>query len=343
MTILVTGGAGYIGGHMVLALLDAGEKVVVLDDLSTGFPWAVRPPAILVVGDVGDAALVDKIISEHGVDAIAHFAAKIVVPESVTDPLPYYLNNTAKARSLLDSAVRGKIKHFIFSSTAAVYGEITHSPISEMAPLAPINPYGRSKLSSEWMLQDVGKAHGLKFAVLRYFNVAGADPLGRLGQSGSRATHLIKLAAQTAIGLRPYLEVFGTDYPTKDGTCIRDYIQVSDLADAHVLALNSLRNGGENLICNCGYGHGHSVFEVIDAMKQVCGRDFDVRISGRRAGDSVSLVAGTDRIRSILGWTPKWDDLRAIVAQALDWEKFLQAKPDLRSGSNTLCLERRAS
>ncbi len=343
MTVLVTGGAGYVGGHMVLALLAAGESVVVLDDLSTGFDWAVRSPAKLIVGDVGDAALVDDIIEQYRIDAIAHFAAKIVVPESVTDPLSYYLNNTVKARSLLEGAVRGKIKHYIFSSTAAVYGETANRPISESAPLAPINPYGRSKLMSEWMLQDISKAHGLKFAILRYFNVAGADPQGRLGQSGSQATHLIKLAAQTAIGLRPYLEVFGADYPTKDGTCIRDYIQVSDLADAHVLALNYLRNGGDNLICNCGYGHGLSVFEVIAAMKQVCGSEFDVRISGRRAGDSVSLVAATDRIRSILGWTPKWDDLTAIVAQALQWEKSLQAKPHSRSSSNTMCLERSAT
>lgn len=343
MTVLVTGGAGYVGGHMVLALLDAGENVVVLDDLSTGFHWAVRSPAKLIVGDVGDAGLVDDIIKQYRIDAIAHFAAKIVVPESVTDPLPYYLNNTAKARILLEGAVRGKVKHYIFSSTAAVYGETANSPISESAPLAPINPYGRSKLTSEWMLKDVSKAHGLKFAMLRYFNVAGADPQGRLGQSGSQATHLIKLAAQTAIGLRPYLEVFGADYPTKDGTCIRDYIQVSDLADAHVLALNYLRNGGDNLICNCGYGHGLSVLEVVGAMKKVSGIDFDVRISGRRPGDSASLVACTECIRSVLGWTPKWDDLREIVSQALDWEKSLQGRPDSRSTSNTMLLERNAS
>jgi UDP-glucose 4-epimerase len=330
MTVLVTGGAGYIGGHMVLALLDAGEKVVVLDDLSTGFRWAVRPPATLIVGDVGDVGLVDRIIAKHRIDAIAHFAAKIVVPDSVTEPLLYYLNNTAKARSLFDCAVRGKVKHFIFSSTAAVYGETTTDLISETAPLAPIHPYGRSKLMSEWMLQDVSNAHGLKLAILRYFNVAGADPKGRLGQSGSRATHLIKIAAQTAIGLRSYLEVFGTDYPTRDGTCIRDYIQVSDLADAHVLALNYLRNGGANLICNCGYGHGLSVFEVVDAMKKVSGVDFEVRISGRRPGDSVSLAAGTERIKSVLGWKPKWDDLIAIVSQALEWEKSLRAKSDSR-------------
>jgi UDP-glucose 4-epimerase len=342
MTVLVTGGAGYIGGHMVLALLDAGEKVVVVDDLSTGFRWAVRAPARLIVGDVGDAALMNEIFSEYRINAIAHFAAKIVVPESVTDPLPYYLNNTAKTRNLLESTVRGKIKYFIFSSTAAVYGETTNSPIPERAPLEPINPYGRSKLMSEWMLQDVSKAHGLKFAILRYFNVAGADPRGRLGQSTPQATHLIKLAAQTAIGLRPYLEVFGTDYPTKDSTCIRDYIQVSDLADAHVQALNHLRNGGENLICNCGYGHGLSVFDVVSAMKKVSGIDFDVRISDRRPGDSASLVASTERIRSVLGWTPKWDNLRKIVGQALDWEKSLQKRVDAKCPFSTKILEQSA-
>ncbi len=343
MTVLVTGGAGYIGAHMVLALLEAGEKIVALDDLSTGFRWAVRPPAELIIGDVGDARLVDEILLRHRVDAIAHFAAKIVVPESVADPLPYYLNNTAKARSLLESAVRGKIKHFIFSSTAAVYGEPPNSPISELAPLAPMNPYGRSKLASEWMLQDAGKAHGLNYAILRYFNVAGADPKGRLGQSTSQATHLIKIAAQAAIGLRPWLEIYGTDYPTKDGTCIRDYIQVTDLANAHVLALNYLRDGGKSMICNCGYGHGLSVLDVVRAMKKVSGNDFDVRVSDRRAGDSASLVADAARIRSVLGWKPKWDDLTAIVAQALDWEKSLQAKPGKNFCPDAAVLRQRAS
>ncbi|MCI0598340.1 MAG: UDP-glucose 4-epimerase GalE [Beijerinckiaceae bacterium] len=342
MTVLVTGGAGYIGGHMVLALLDAGENVVVLDDLSTGFRAAVTPPARLIVGDVGDAAFVDDIIATHQVDAIAHFAAKIVVPESTADPLRYYLNNTAKARSLLECAVRGKVEHFIFSSTAAVYGEAAQIPITETAPLSPINPYGRSKLVTEWMLQDVSKAHGLKFAILRYFNVAGADPKGRLGQSTPQATHLIKVAAQTVIGLRPCLEIFGTDYPTRDGSCIRDYIQVSDLVDAHVLALNYLRGGGENLISNCGYGHGLSVFEVVDAMKKVSGVDFKVRIEGRRPGDSASLVASTERIKSVLGWKPKWDDLSAIVSQALDWEKRLRGKTGSRQSAEEIILERSA-
>ncbi|HEY8031869.1 MAG TPA: UDP-glucose 4-epimerase GalE [Methylocella sp.] len=326
MTVLVTGGAGYIGGHMVLALLDAGEKVVVLDDLSTGFRWAVPEAAKLIVGDVGDAALVDAILAEHKIDAIGHFAAKIVVPESIGEPLRYYLNNTAKARTLIDCAARGKIKHFIFSSTAAVYGEPAVSPVSETAPLAPINPYGRSKLMVEWILEDAAKAHDLKFAILRYFNVAGADPNGRLGQSTPNATHLIKLAVQAALGLRPGLEVFGTDYPTRDGTCIRDYIQVSDLITAHLMALGHLRKGGENFICNCGYGHGVSVLEVVDAVKQVSGVDFKVRISGRRPGDPASLVAGTERIKAVLGWTPSYDHLPTIVGQALAWERRLHDK-----------------
>ncbi|HEY4847570.1 MAG TPA: UDP-glucose 4-epimerase GalE [Methylocella sp.] len=326
MTVLVTGGAGYIGGHMVLALLDAGEKAVVLDDLSTGFRWAVPEAAKLIVGDVGDAALVGDILAEHKIDAIAHFAAKIVVPESAAEPLRYYLDNTAKARTLFECAVRGKIKHFIFSSTAAVYGETADGLVSETAPLAPISPYGRSKLMSEWMLHDVSKAHELKFAILRYFNVAGADPKGRIGQSTPQATHLIKVAVQAALGLRPCLEVFGTDYPTPDGTCIRDYIQVSDLAAAHLMALDHLRKGGESLICNCGYGRGVSVLEVVDAVKQGSGADFKVRISGRRPGDPAALVAGTKRIKAMLGWTPKYDDLPTIVGQALDWERRLHNK-----------------
>jgi len=272
---------------------------------------------------------VDDIIEEYRIDAIAHFAAKIVVPDSVANPLVYYLNNTAKTHSLLDCAVRGKVKYFVFSSTAAVYGETGDRPIPETARLAPVNPYGRSKLMAEWMLQDAAKAHGLKFAILRYFNVAGADPKGRLGQSTPRATHLIKLASQTAVGAKPCLEVFGTDYPTKDGTCIRDYIQVSDLADAHVLALNYLRSGGANLILNCGYGHGLSVLEVIEAVKKVSGVEFEVRFTGRRPGDSASLVAAPDRIREVLGWKPQWDDLPAIVSQALQWERRLQVKSDL--------------
>jgi UDP-glucose 4-epimerase len=326
MTVLVTGGAGYIGGHMVLALLDAGEQVVVLDDLSTGFRAAVKHPAKLIVGDVGDAALVDDILASHKIDAIAHFAAKIVVPESTAEPLHYYLNNTVKARTLIDCALRGKIKHFIFSSTAAVYGEPPITPVNETDPLAPINPYGRSKLMAEWMLEDAAKAHDLKFAILRYFNVAGADPKGRLGQSTPQATHLIKVVVQAALGLRPYLEVFGADYLTRDGTCVRDYIQISDLIAAHLMALDYLRKGGRSLICNCGYGRGVSVLEVVDAIKQVSGADFKVRISGRRPGDPASLIACTKRIKAVLGWTPKYDDLPTIIGQALEWERRLHNK-----------------
>ena len=323
MSVLVTGGAGYIGGHMVLALRDAGEEIVVLDNLSTGFRWAVPEDVPLVVGDFGDQALVERLLAEHQVTAIAHFAAKIVVPESVADPLGYYLNNTAKARNLIECAVRHGIAHFIFSSTAAVYGEPAVVPITEDAPLQPVSPYGRSKLMVEWMLQDVAHAHGLRYVVLRYFNVAGADPQGRLGQSTPNATHLIKVAVQTALGQRPQLDVFGTDYPTRDGTCIRDYIQVSDLVQAHLQALEYLRGGGDSLTCNCGYGRGFSVLEVADVVKKVSGIDFRVHIAGRRAGDPATIVAGADRIRSTLGWVPRHNDLEGIVHQALEWERRL--------------------
>ncbi len=323
MTVLVTGGAGYIGGHMVLELLDAGEKVVVLDDLSTGFAWAVPEGVPLVVGDFGDQAVVDAVLRQHQIDAVAHFAAKIVVPESVSDPLLYYLNNTAKARNLLECVVRAGIKHFIFSSTAAVYGEPAQSPVTEDVTLAPINPYGRSKLMVEWMLQDTAKATGLAYVVLRYFNVAGADPKGRYGQSTPQATHLIKVAVQAALGHRNGMDLFGTDYPTHDGTCVRDYIQVTDLARAHIAALNYLRNDGASLTCNCGYGRGSSVLDVINVVKKVSGVDFEVRLSPRRAGDPAQLVAGADRLRATLAWVPQYEDLEGIVRQAFDWERRL--------------------
>ncbi len=328
MTVLVTGGAGYIGGHMVLELLDAGEKVVVLDDLSTGFRWAIPDGVPFFAGDFGNAVLVESIIQSHQIDAIAHFAAKIVVPESVSNPLLYYSNNTAKARDLLECAVRNKIKHFIFSSTAAVYGEPAVNPVTEDVTLAPINPYGRSKLMVEWMLDDTAKAHGLTYVVLRYFNVAGADPKGRMGQSTPQATHLIKVAVQAALGHRQGMDVFGTDYPTRDGSCIRDYIQVTDLARAHLLALAYLRGGGASLACNCGYGRGSSVFEVINVVKKVSGVDFDVRLAGRRAGDPAALVAGAERIRATLGWQPQYDDLDLIVQQAFDWERRLHNRKE---------------
>jgi UDP-glucose 4-epimerase len=323
MSVLVTGGAGYIGGHMALGLVDAGEKIVVIDNLSTGFAWAVPSNATLVVGDFGDPELVARAIDEHGVDSIAHFAAKIIVPESVADPLGYYLNNTSKARNLIECAVKGGVRNFIFSSTAAVYGETTSEPVAESAPLNPMSPYGRSKLMVEWMLADAGRAHDLRHVILRYFNVAGADPQGRLGQSTPNATHLIKRAVQTALGRHPGMDIFGEDYPTPDGTCLRDYIQVTDLIDAHMAALAYLRAGGASLTCNCGYGRGYSVKEVIDVVKRVSGVDFKVNLAGRRPGDPAAIIARADLIRRELGWAPRRDDLEAIVGQALDWERRL--------------------
>lgn len=326
MAVLVTGGAGYIGSHMANELIDAGEEVVVLDDMSAGFWWAVPPEAKLVQGDMGDQALAEHTIEQYGVDAIAHFAAKIVVPDSVADPLGYYLNNTVKARSLIESAVKMKVKHFIFSSTAAVYGEPTVNPIPEDLPLAPINPYGRSKMMTEWILKDTGAAHDLGYVILRYFNVAGADPKGRTGQSSPNATHLIKVAVQTALGKRPFIEVYGTDFPTKDGTGVRDYVQVTDLVRAHVAALKHLRAGGESLVCNCGYGSGYSVFDVINVVKKVSGVNFAMKLSPRRAGDPAALTAKADRIREMLNWKPEYDDLEEIVRQALTWEERLLRK-----------------
>jgi UDP-glucose 4-epimerase len=326
MAILVSGGAGYIGSHMVLELLDRNETVIVLDDLSTGFWSAVPPEVTFVKGDMGDQELVGRVIAEHGITEIAHFAARIVVPDSVADPLGYYLNNTVKTRSLLESAVRGGVKHMIFSSTAAVYGEPAVSPVPEEIALDPINPYGRSKLMSEWMLADVARAHPLRYVALRYFNVAGADPRGRSGQSSPTATHLIKVASQAALGQRAGLEIFGTDYATPDGTCVRDYIHVTDLARAHLAALDHLRAGGDNLTLNCGYGRGYSVKQVVDVVKKVSGVDFPVRLSPRRAGDPASLIARADRIRAELGWQPEHDDLEEIVGQALAWEEKLRTR-----------------
>jgi UDP-glucose 4-epimerase len=331
MSVLVTGGAGYIGGHMTLGLMDAGETVVVLDNLSTGFAWAVPEGAKLVVGDTGDADLVVRLIAEHEVDAVAHFAAKIVVPESVTDPLDYYLNNTSNARTLIETAIKGGVKSFIFSSTAAVYGETWSELVSEDAPQAPISPYGRSKLMVEWMLEDASRAYDFRYVALRYFNVAGADPAGRLGQSTPKATHLIKRGVQTALGIYPSLEIFGQDYPTRDGTCVRDYIQVTDLIDAHLAALAYLRGGGASLVCNCGYGHGQTVKEVVEVVKRVSGADFRVIMSPRRPGDPAALVARADRAKSALGWRPARDNLDEIVRQALDWERRLHnRRPDVK-------------
>ena len=324
MAVLVTGGAGYIGSHMVLALIDAGhDDDVVIDDLSTGFDWALPPEVTLVVGDISDQTLVADVIRRHGIDALAHFAARIVVPDSVADPLGYYLANTVKTRALIETAVKEGVKYVIFSSTAAVYGEPEVVPVPEDLVTAPINPYGRSKLMSEWMIADAAKAHGFSYVILRYFNVAGADPRGRSGQSTPNATHLIKVATQAALGQRQQLEVFGTDYPTPDGSCLRDYIQVSDLAEAHRLALDHLRGGGESLTLNCGYGQGYSVLEVIEVVKRVSGVDFPVKLSPRRAGDPARIVAKADRIRDRLAWRPRHDDLAGIVNQALAWEDAL--------------------
>ena len=323
MTILVTGGAGYIGSHMVHALVDAGERVVVLDNLTTGFDWAVAPGASLVVGDSGDQSHVAALIAEYRIDAIIHFAASIVVPDSVRDPLGYYRNNTVNSRALIETAVKQGVRHFIFSSTAAVYGNPERVPVREDDPTVPTSPYGSSKLMTEIMLRDAGAAHGLRYMILRYFNVAGADPLGRTGQSTRGATHLIKVAVETALGLRPKVDVFGTDYPTPDGTCIRDYIHVSDLVAAHSDALAYLRGGGASTTLNCGYGRGFSVLEVIESVKRVSGVDFKVEFTGRRAGDPAHIVAACDRVRSTLKWQPHFDDLQTIISHALTWERKL--------------------
>jgi UDP-glucose 4-epimerase len=323
MAVLVTGGAGFIGSHMVLALLDAGEKVIVLDNLSTGFRWAVPPAATLVVGDVGDQDLVRTVIRKYGIQAIVHFAGSIVVPESVADPLGYYNNNTVKSRALMEAAIATGLKQFIFSSTAAVYGNPAENPVSETAQPAPMSPYGWSKLMTEVMLADTSRAHDFNYVALRYFNVAGADPKGRSGQSTPRATHLIKVACETALGQRAHMEVFGTDYPTNDGTCIRDYIHVTDLISAHVAALDYLRTGGKSEVFNCGYSKGFAVLEVIEAVKRVSGVDFDVRLVPRRPGDPAAIVAGSQKIRDQLGWQPRHDDLDEIVRHALSWEDHL--------------------
>jgi UDP-glucose 4-epimerase len=326
MTVLVTGGAGYIGSHMVHALLDAGEHVVALDNLATGFDWAVAPGAALVIGDAGDQTRVAALIAEHRVDAIIHFAASIVVPDSVHDPLSYYRNNTVNSRALIETAVGQGVRHFIFSSTAAVYGNPERVPVREDDPTVPTSPYGSSKLMTEIMLRDAGLAYGLRHVILRYFNVAGADPLGRTGQSTRAATHLIKVAVETALGRRPKMDVFGADYPTPDGTCIRDYIHVSDLVAAHSDALVYLRGGGASATLNCGYGRGFSVLEVIETVKRVAGVDFKVEIAPRRAGDPARIVAACDRIRSTLQWQPHLNDLQTIVAHALAWERKLSKR-----------------
>ena len=326
MAVLVTGGAGYIGSHMTLRLCDAGEDVVVLDNLTTGFEWAVDHRARLLHGNAGDMEMLVDIIGDLGITEIVHFAGSIVVPESVTNPLKYYANNTATSRNLIESAVKGGVKHIVFSSTAAVYGMTGLEPVAEDTELKPMSPYGRSKLMTEMMLADVAAAHPITYGALRYFNVAGADPQKRSGQSSPTATHLIKVACQAALGQRPFMEIYGTDYPTPDGTCVRDYIHVTDLVEAHALLLGYLRQGGASTTLNCGYGQGYSVRQVVDMVHKVSGVDFAVNEAPRRAGDPPAIVAGADKVRSLLGWQPAHDDLEEIVTSAYAWEQYLTTR-----------------
>jgi len=323
MEVLVTGGAGYIGSHMVQALVEAGESVVVIDNLSTGFSAFLPAGVPLFIGDAADENLVEGVIASHKVESIIHFAGSVVVPESMRDPLGYYRNNTMTTRSLLNAAVKGGVNRFIFSSTAAVYGNPDQVPVSEHAPTRPLSPYGSSKLMAEIMLHDVATAHGMSYVALRYFNVAGADPEGRIGLATVGATHLLKIAVEAATGQRPKIDVYGTDYPTRDGSCIRDFIHVSDLAQAHRSALAYLRGGGMSVTLNCGYGRGYSVLETIEAVRRVSGRNFAVQYAPRRAGDIMTMVADTNRIRGVLDWKPQFDDLETIAAHALAWEEKL--------------------
>jgi len=320
MAILVTGGCGYIGSHLVWAFQDRDERAVVLDDLSTGLAWSIPPDVTLVRGDVGDRELLDRIIQEHEIDAIVHFAGSSIVPESVADPLGYYLNNTVKSHALIEAAIRKGVKNFIFSSTAAVYGNPEVIPVHEDVVPKPVSPYGSSKLMTEIMLADTARAHDFRYVALRYFNVVGADPKGRTGQSTEGATHLIKVACETHRGLRPEVQVFGTDFDTPDGTGVRDYIHVTDLVDVHALALDFLREKKQSLVANCGYGRGFSVLEVLAAVERVGGRKLPIRYSPRRPGDPARVVASVDRLHEMTGWRPQWDDLDAIVSHALAWE-----------------------
>jgi UDP-glucose 4-epimerase len=324
MTTLVTGGAGYIGSHMVHALVERGENVVVLDDLSTGTRKLVSPKADFVQGGVENAPLVRDLIAQHRVSAVIHFAGSIVAPESVTKPLLYYANNVAGSCSLLQSCVESGIKHFIFSSTAAVYGEPGQNAVAETAPRNPINPYGKSKLMTERMLEDTAHAHDFSYVALRYFNVAGADPQGRTGQASANPTHLIRRACWAALGRIPHLDILGTDYPTPDGTGVRDYVHVTDLVKAHALALDYLREGGKSDVFNCGYGEGYSVRQIVEAVGSVAGKPLIVREGPRRPGDPPSLCADPSKLKSTLGWKPELDDLEKIVSTALAWEKKLQ-------------------
>ncbi|MCZ6880433.1 MAG: UDP-glucose 4-epimerase GalE [Gammaproteobacteria bacterium] len=323
--ILVTGGAGYIGSHVVRQLGEAGYPVVVLDNLSTGFEDAVIH-GDLVIGDTGDRELVSRLLQQYAVDAVMHFAAHTIVPESVADPLKYYANNTGSTRNLLSCCQRHGVKRFIFSSTAAVYGIPEETEITEDTTVSPINPYGLSKLMSEWMLRDLAAATDLRYVALRYFNVAGSDPAGRIGQSTKQATLLVKVACEAAVGKRDHVAIFGTDYPTPDGTGVRDYIHVEDLASAHVQALDYLDGGGESQVLNVGYGHGYSVREVLDMVERVADLKLDIREQPRRAGDPPTLIAAATRIRELLGWQPEYDDLKVIVETSLNWERKLLEK-----------------
>ena len=326
VSVLVTGGAGYIGSHVVRQLGTAGQNVVILDNLSTGFKSAVTS-GTLIIGDTGDRDVVSRLLAEHRITSILHFAANTIVPESVSNPLKYYANNTCATRNLIECAVEAGVRQFIFSSTAAVYGTPAGGVAAEDTPTAPINPYGSSKLMSEWMLRDASVAHGFGYVALRYFNVAGAPPGGRLGQSTRQATLLTKVACEAAVGKRPHVSIFGTDYATPDGTGVRDYVHVEDLATAHLAALSYLRDGGQSTVLNCGYGHGYSVLEVLAAVDRANGTPLRRREEPRRAGDPPVLVATANRIRDVLGWQPQYDDLDFIVQTALQWERRLQQQP----------------
>ncbi len=319
-SVLVTGGAGYIGSHTLLACRDSGYRVVVLDDLSKGLRGLVPADVAFYQGDVGDVRLLKQIFADHQVTSVIHFAASVVVPESVAQPLSYYLNNTCKTRSLLEACNDAGIKRFVFSSTAAVYGQPATSPVAETTPAQPVNPYGTSKLMSEWMLRDAALAHGLRYVVLRYFNVAGADPGGRSGQATPEATHLVKVACEAVAGRRSGIQIFGDDYDTPDGTCVRDYIHVSDLARAHVNALDYLKEQGASVTLNCGYGRGYSVRQVVEAVQRIADAAVPVTVGARRDGDVAELIADSTRLRSLFGWTPQHDDLDFILRTALDWE-----------------------
>lgn len=324
--ILITGGAGYIGSHVVLALRDAGREVVVVDDLSTGRRDLLPRDVPFVRGDVGDGNLMRRVLAERGCRAVMHFAGSIIVSESTREPLRYYRNNVTASQALIEACVETGVESFAFSSSAAVYGMPARCPVDETAPTQPINPYGRTKLITEWALRDAIQAHGLRVAALRYFNVAGADPRGRSGECQPVASHLVKIAAEVAVGARPGMNIYGDDYDTPDGTCVRDYIHVSDLADAHVAALTHLEGDGASVTLNCGYGHGYSVRQVLDKVEEVIGRGLPIDIAPRRPGDPSLLVADAARIGETLGWTPRHDDLGEIVASAIAWEKKLLAE-----------------